>query len=429
MMKVNIQTCFFFIIILSFVSVIPVTNGEEITIASGDQITLTLDDELVDCQHAILITSDKTITGNFSEIISFKGKLIELQKVESTDPNKCHLNTYYVDDNSVIDVFIRNVTLYPSKIWYVKLSYQIDDILKYDHGIWSFDYLFTSTGKSVEIVVKIPKELHQFEKIEFYDILPTPTTFYEEKSHYIFTWNSPITLFDTTANYLVKISYQKIWNLVTIGSFLIGIMFSIIISLLSTFTWNNLMRPKIEIETIPKKDNIEPTVQKINNSKRAFYHLNVINKGKTILYESEIHIKFKDEKGIDIFNIKGKWDKGPQPLIPLAIQLDNIKSNIVVQHYPYDSFIPFSEVLNIRPKIPESFCIIMKYSGENECYAFSAWSYIKGYAKGLKVDNWKLNKGKYIAEVEIKGGNLSKTEKFLINNSGNKILDIDIRKL
>jgi len=417
--------------IVYFLSLITITcsvkGNEVITVASGDQITLILNDELVDCVYTILIISDQIISGNFTEIISFKGKIFGELEYECTNLDKCNVDYEIIDGNSVINVNLLNITLNPEKFWYVKLLYTIDDLLNYSNGIWNFNYLFTSTGKSVEIVIKVPKESHQFEEVRFTDVIPIPDSFYEEKSYYVFTWKYPTTIFKETTKYYIDISYETIIATTSVMNFVINILFTIIISLISATTWNYLNKPKLDMQIIPFSDE-EPAIQIVGEGKRAFYHLKVINRGRTSVYDCEIHLKFLNLDKIELFKIKGKWDRSPEPLIPLSFQMGTHSPKIIIQEYPNSSLIPFSEILNIRPNIPDNFCLIMKYNDEKECYGFSAWNYLKGYNNGLRVNDWKIGIGKFIVEIEVRGANAHKSAKFFVENNGTNILDVKITR-
>ncbi|GAG63601.1 unnamed protein product, partial [marine sediment metagenome] len=93
-----------------------------------------------------------------------------------------------------------------------------------------------------------------------------------------------------------------------------------------------------------------------------------------------------------------------------------------------DFLIPFAEVLDIHPRMPpEPFGILVKYEGEEECYAFSAWGYILG--QGHKVEDWKLGIGKHVVEVElIYSGKGIVKKKFLIVNQDTQANSVEIVK-
>jgi len=124
----------------------------------------------------------------------------------------------------------------------------------------------------------------------------------------------------------------------------------------------------------------------------------------------------KNEDGNKLFSLKGKWDRGPEPLGP-------VQKGGWAKIWP--ALIPFSEIVDVRPDIPETFCLVVKDS-EEPCYAFNGESY---FYKKLKNPNWKLPLGKFIAKVKVRCGNVKKLSKFLVENKGNTIQGIAISKL
>jgi len=172
-----------------------------------------------------------------------------------------------------------------------------------------------------------------------------------------------------------------------------------------------LSKPKVSI-SIPERGANEPAIHPKNGI--AFYHLLVENKGKNTATDAELKISFKDENETGLFSLKGKWDSGPEPIGPIV----NNKPT------PMPSLIPFAERINIRKKLPESFCLVIK-DNQSFCYAFNCDSYFHGFKKR----NWRLPPGNFIVEVEVKGGNAEKKQRFLLRNTGNTIHDIEIQKL
>lgn len=191
-----------------------------------------------------------------------------------------------------------------------------------------------------------------------------------------------------------------------------GVIVSIPISFVSSYLWYRLRKPKLSINIVPR-DTKEPAIHPRTGI--AFYHLVVENNGKTTAYDSEIYVSFKDMKGNELFLLKGKWDRGPEPTGP-------IQRGGWSRVWP--ALIPFAEVLNVRPGIPETFCLVVK-NNEDPFYAFNAHSYFYNY----KNPNWRLTLGKYIVEVEVRSGNVKKLSKFLVENKGSNVQDVTISKL
>jgi len=168
----------------------------------------------------------------------------------------------------------------------------------------------------------------------------------------------------------------------------------------------------------------------LNQTSRAFYHLRVRNNGKTPAYSCRIMMRFVNRiNGEPLFTVNGKWDRGPQPLlyapVPRRILPDGTVETAIGE-FPHDFLIPFAEVLDIHPKIPETFCILLKYENEDECYAFSSWSYLRG--RGHRVDEWRLNAGEYIAEIELSYSGRRILEKFLLRNHSRNADGAEISK-
>lgn len=158
----------------------------------------------------------------------------------------------------------------------------------------------------------------------------------------------------------------------------------------------------------------------------------VRNNGRTPAYNCKIKMKFFEASSKKpLFEVNGKWDRGPQPLlyapVPLRVLSDG-RIETKVHEFPHDFLIPFSEVLDVYPSIPEpeGFCIAVKYNNEQECYAFSSWSYLKGV--GHRVNEWKLNSGEYAVEIELTYSGKRFAENFCLINTGTQMDSIEIKK-
>jgi len=192
-----------------------------------------------------------------------------------------------------------------------------------------------------------------------------------------------------------------------------AIIVSIPISLISAYIWYKIREPRLKIEVVPKS-NQEPAIHP--QLSIAFYHLKVKNEGKSTAYDCELYISIKDKGGKKLFDLKGKWDRGPEPLGP-------IQPGGWSQIWP--SLIPLTELVNVRPGIPETFCLVVKENNQKECYAFNAQSYFHNY----KNPKWQLQLGEFIAEIDLRGGNAKTFSKFIIENRDTGIQDITIKKL
>jgi hypothetical protein len=175
-------------------------------------------------------------------------------------------------------------------------------------------------------------------------------------------------------------------------------------SILAILIWERYREPRVAIAITERVPDKEPAIQCLYDQiYRAFYHLTVTNTGKSPAYSCSIRVKFTDLKSKNqLFALSGKWDRGPQPLICTPVPTKVLPDGRILTtqvETRQDFLIPFAETIDVHPGAQETFCIIVKYDGEEECYAFGSWSYIKG--NGYKVDDWKLGAGKYMAEIVL----------------------------
>lgn len=217
---------------------------------------------------------------------------------------------------------------------------------------------------------------------------------------------------------------------------LLSIVGGLIASVIAIVVWDKFKRPSLIIEIPPGN---EPNIQMLpdGKTKRAFYHLLVRNTGRSPAYYCKIFMRFFDEKGEELVIgdvVNGKWDRGPEPIVespvPIKVNEDNsVESQLMETRQGF--LVPFAEVLDIHNNVPgEGFCPLIKYDNEEECYAFSSWSYFKGEAPGHKVREYKLMQGKYLLEVELVfGGKGSHKERFLIENETTRADGIKLQKI
>ena len=184
----------------------------------------------------------------------------------------------------------------------------------------------------------------------------------------------------------------------------------------SSFYGEGLAAEQAKAKALEIPTENDPAIQTLDGqTSRAFYHLLVRNKGKNPAHNCQITVRFVDAKTKkQLFKVSGKWDRGPQPLLYAPVPeriLPTGEIETSVREFPHDFLVPFAEVLDVHPAMPEGFCIIVKYDGQNECYAFSTLGYLRG--GGHRVPEWKLDLGEYHAIIELKysGG------KFLILSS------------
>lgn len=210
--------------------------------------------------------------------------------------------------------------------------------------------------------------------------------------------------------------YPPIW-LVPPWSWLLSALIGAIVvstpvSLVAIYARQWWLRPKLRIK-IPARDINEPAVHPVNGI--AFYHLIVENNGKTTVTDSELHISFRNMDGTERFSLVGKWDRGPEPLGPLTSGL---------QTPVMPSLIPFSARVNLRPGMPDPFCLVIK-DKEDPCYAFAGESYLHNFKNPL----WQIPPGDCTVEVNVRSGEVNKAFRFLLRNKGDTIQDVEINEL
>ncbi len=204
----------------------------------------------------------------------------------------------------------------------------------------------------------------------------------------------------------------------------------LIASLVAIFIWEKYRQPKLTIELHEEG----PAIQTLaDGTRRAFYKLFVKNSGKSPAYYCKVFMRFFDEQGTrpviaDV--ISGKWDRGPEPVIYVPSPSVSINGQPAMMEARQTFLIPFAEVLDVHHNVPaEAFCPFMKYEGELEYYAFSAWSYLRGQAPGHKVPEWKIGPGRNIVEIELVfSGKKSLKQRFLVENKSTAVDGIIISK-
>ena len=193
------------------------------------------------------------------------------------------------------------------------------------------------------------------------------------------------------------------------------------------FIYDRLRAPKLSV-IIPDSD---PSIQPLPSARRGFYHVMIVNKnvelkGRRIFwshpsYLTKIGMKFMDKRRRRLFELNGRWDRAPEPLAP------GIAGGRVV-HLPDHSLVPISETIDISPgRGGEGFCLVMKYEGEDECWGFSNWSYLRGWQQGLRDPQSKLGIGKYIIDVHITASNAERSFRFILENRGKRLEDVSIK--
>ena len=204
----------------------------------------------------------------------------------------------------------------------------------------------------------------------------------------------------------------------------------ILASLIAIFIWERYREPKLAIKTVKKALGKEPSVQEFKQGpSRAFYHLNVTNEGKSPAYHCKIAMDFSAKVSTTApFPVTGKWDRSPEPYIEMPVPVE-VSPGWMIRHealeIPQPFILSFSEAIDIQPGQSEPFCVIVKYEGEQECYAFSSWGYLK--SRDHRVPEWRLGLGDSDVRISITySGKKSTVAWFSLNNRGKALDSVDI---
>ena len=197
----------------------------------------------------------------------------------------------------------------------------------------------------------------------------------------------------------------------------IGFLSAIITAAFGKIVYDMIKAPKL-VSYVPR--NGEPAVQSLSNSvTRGFYHIIIKNERRRVIDRSvagnaRVGIVFMEDNGAKKFSLSGKWDWRPEPL--------SVSGNRPVIE---PSLIPFAELVDINPADEQPFCIVMKYDGQDECYAFNASSYLY---LDHKNPAWKLGLGRYKIHLTLNGSNVHREFDFILENKGKLLSDISISK-
>lgn len=197
----------------------------------------------------------------------------------------------------------------------------------------------------------------------------------------------------------------------------IGFLSAIITAAFGKIVYDMIKAPKL-VSYVPRSG--EPAVQSLpNGATRGFYHIIIKNERRRVIDRSvagnaRVGIVFMGEDGSRKFSLSGKWDWRPEPV--------RVTGNSLVIE---PSLIPFAELVDINPADEQPFCIVIKYNGEDECYAFNASSYLY---PGHKNPAWKVGLGRYKIHLTLNGSNVHREFDFMLENKGKLLSDISISK-
>jgi len=196
----------------------PLRADDAVSVGHGDQFVVTLRDDracpLVDIDHTVLLTSNRTISGVFNMEVSVEGTLVgEPDFVVDSDIDNSELLWKVEDGITKFNVTIETVVK-PLKFKGMRLSYTLNGSLKFQNGSWIYRAVFSSTAGYLappEIVVKVPKP-SEFQDLSFEEIIPIPHVFLEEGLYYTLVWKSEVYMVGNTSATLVRLKYSATTN-------------------------------------------------------------------------------------------------------------------------------------------------------------------------------------------------------------------------
>ena len=153
---------------------------------------------------------------------------------------------------------------------------------------------------------------------------------------------------------------------------------------------------------------------------RQFYQIYVKNHGHSTAYNCKVDIEFINKQSGEHILVKyGKWVENPEP-VTIGVGLTNYP--MVIQ----PSLLKYTWYMNIPPNTSQAFTLLLKHKGEEYCYAFNGENYIEGFNNDLRVESRKINKGQYVANLAVLGGNVKSSASYYIYNEGIELTDVVI---
>lgn len=195
----------------------------------------------------------------------------------------------------------------------------------------------------------------------------------------------------------------------------IGFLLAIIVAMVGRMLYDRWRSPRVNAHL----SNKDPTIARHVSPPCGFYHIVMKNDIKRLglmvrpVQNARVKMIFLNKRGKELFRIPAKWDFRPEPV--------NYAKRI-----PEPSLIPQGELLDINPGSAESFCVCIKYKGEDEIYGFNAYSYLY---PNWKNPEWKLDKGEYYVRIVLNAANVYKEFRFLLKNNGKEFKDVELKRL
>jgi hypothetical protein len=195
-----------------------------------------------------------------------------------------------------------------------------------------------------------------------------------------------------------------------IGSIIGGVISSIIF--IVAWTW--FRKPHLEFIAMDNDPSIDP------QNALGFFHIRVNNRGRSTAENCHLSIEYKNYLLEPIVTLNpGKWDNNPNPIVTTTLPIGN--ENLIPVQIADRSLLHFIGKADIRAKGNETFCFLIKYDREDECYAFNADNF---FQPNLRDNDKQLGIGDYMITFRIEGDNTSRSATFLLRNTGNRLENI-----
>lgn len=192
-------------------------------------------------------------------------------------------------------------------------------------------------------------------------------------------------------------------------------------AVLSKAIKGRLRRPRIAAHVT--KDG--PNIQHIGGKRCAFYHISIRNERKRLgltidpVRDAEAMIIFQDRNGNEMFRLPAKWESRPKPM-------RYVEQTGKLVELPDVELIHRAGILDVGSGSVETLCLCMKYEGEQEVYAFDAFSYL--YSE-YKNPSWKVGEGDYLVTVLLNADNIYAEFTFTLKNQGTKVKDVKLNRV
>lgn len=198
-----------------------------------------------------------------------------------------------------------------------------------------------------------------------------------------------------------------------VGNVSLSIIGGIISAAIFAFVLTFWQKPKLRFisETIGTSD-----------PDKQFYHICVKNYGHTTAYNCKVDIEFINKQSGERIQIKNsKWVQNPEPV---TIHL----LDMVPKKVPHDSLLKNTWYMSIPPNSSQAFALLLKYRGEENCYAFNGENYIEGFQKRtyFRMESRRISQGEYVANLTVVGDNVRGSGSYYIYNSGPMFSDVTI---